>query len=169
MVLGKAILQLEFPFRNIPLPAHVVPEISEQFDILIGDDWMAAQQIQLDWNSGHIKFPNQPPKSAISFALESLTPSKSVILNPDVMVLSPEHTQFDSPTKYDQPLSEDIRLLPQYITFAEQQLHFKKSDYKEAFNEGADCTKQDWAAGSALWVNPPWRLLQAATEKLLRK
>ena len=63
-------------------------------------------------------------------------------------------------------LSDDIRLRPEYIQYAQQRLQFDKTMYAEAFRTMADFRQETWNTSAFWWINPPWKFLPASVIKL---
>ena len=68
------------------------------------------------------------------------------------------------PTHY---LSDDIRLRPEYILYAQKKLKFNKQNFSESFNNQSEFRSETWRSSIPLWINPPWDFLPEAVSKLV--
>jgi len=61
----------------------------------------------------------------------------------------------------------DIRVNAVYLHYICRHLEIDKHRFSEAFYMGGDFEQQCWSTHKRLWINPPWKLVAAATVKLL--
>ena len=76
--------------------------------------------------------------------------------------------QLQNSAKKKNQVSDDIRLLPEYIQHIEHYFQVTKTNFTEAFVNGGEFLRDNWI-NKQLWINPSWEYLPHAVNKVFNE